>query len=72
MIKYYVQLVIFYPGPGPYLKYEHSFELVWYTYKTECRLRELASRGQREPGGGIHVTQGPLFRPALYLSVWLL
>ena len=29
------------------------------------RLRELAPRGQRESGGGIHATQGPLFCRAL-------
>ena len=30
------------------------------------RLRELAPRVQRESGGGIHATWGPLFCPALY------
>ena len=31
------------------------------------RLRELASRCRREPGGGIHATSGELFCPALYV-----
>ena len=31
------------------------------------RLRELVPRGQRESGGGIHATKGPLFCPALYI-----
>ena len=29
------------------------------------RLRELAPRGQREPGGGIHATLGPFYSPSL-------
>ena len=28
-------------------------------YKKDPRLREIAPRGQREPGGRIHKTQGP-------------
>ena len=32
------------------------------------RLRELATRGQSESGGGIHATYEPLFRPALYMN----
>ena len=30
------------------------------------KLRELAIRGQRETGGGIHATQGPPYSPFLY------
>ena len=30
------------------------------------RLGELAPRGQREPGGGIHATYGPLFSSAQF------
>ena len=30
------------------------------------RLREFAPHSQRESGGGIHATYGPLFCPALY------
>ena len=33
------------------------------------RLRELVPRGQRESGGGIHATYGPLFCPALYINM---
>ena len=39
-------------------------------YKLGHRLRELAPRGQREPGGGIHAAYVPSFSPSLYFSVW--
>ena len=50
----------------------HRIITAWTAYlytgmgkKVVPRLRELAPRGQRESGGGIHATYGPLFCPVL-------
>ena len=50
-------------------QYETSVIVISVTelgYEVGPRLRVLAPRGQREPGGGIHATQGPSFSPSLH------